>query len=516
LPGTDDDGDLSCKAHDLFPSRFGAKDGAAAAPGASGATANGLLAAGAAVRTGMPSADAGHSMMKPLCFVLMPFGRKPNDQGRIIDFDAVYQDVIAPAVDQANFEGIRADEERVGGTIHKPMFERLMLCEYAIADLTIANPNVYYELGIRHAMRPRSTVLLNASGTRLPFDLALVRAIPYNLDDEGKPATAHDDARQIAAQLGALSGVSGPDSPVFQLVEGLTAVNIAHEKTDIFRERAAYSNEVKSRLKTAREQGGKAALTALDKIADNPALRQLADVDAGIVVDLLLSYRAVDGYQQMVDLYRHVAPELQRAPIMQEQYAFALNRLGRGTEAERVLLTLIEQRGASGETNGLLGRIYKDRWQQARDAKEGIRAAGELKRAIDAYSAGFDADWRDAFPGINAVTLMEMQDKPDPRQKDMLPVVRYAALHRARRTNADYWDHATMLELAVLGSDQSDAVEWLQNAVASLREAWEAESTKRNLGLIRQRREQRGEDGAWIGEVEGELQKAADRIRAGG
>src|SRR5579863_4525442 len=119
--------------------------------------------------------------MNHLCFVLMPFGQKRHELGHIIDFDAVYKDMIAPAIAAANLEPIRADEEHVGGAIHKPMFERLMLCEYAIADLTIANPNVYYELGIRHAMRPRSTVLLNASGTRLPFDLAIARATPYEL-----------------------------------------------------------------------------------------------------------------------------------------------------------------------------------------------------------------------------------------------------------------------------------------------------------------------------------------------
>jgi len=454
--------------------------------------------------------------MKPLCFVLMPFGSKPDDQGRIIDFDAVYQKVIAPAVSKAELEGIRADEERVGGTIHKPMFERLMLCEYAIADLTIANPNVYYELGIRHAMRPRSTVLLSASGTRLPFDLALARAIPYSLGPDGIPSNPTEDAQSISNRLSDLGDVTGPDSPIFQLVEGLKPVDIAHEKTDIFRERALYSNEIKGRLKSARDQGGKAALAALEKIALEPALNRIAELDAGIVVDLLLSYRAAEGYQQMIDLYERVGPELQHAPIMQEQYAFALNRLGRGNEAERVLQSLIELRGPSSETNGLLGRIYKDRWQKARDANETFRAAGELRRAIEAYAAGFEADWRDAFPGINAVTLMEMQDKPDPRQKDMLPVVRYAALQRARRPSADYWDHATMLELATLADEQGEAADWLSNAVAAVREAWEAESTKRNLGLIRQRREQRGEEASWIGEVEAELQSAADRARVGG
>ena len=92
--------------------------------------------------------------MKPLCFVLMPFGRKSDGGGRTIDFDAVYNEIIAPGVTAAGMDVIRADQEQIGGTIHKPMFERLMLCDYAVADMTGANPNVYYELGIRHALRP--------------------------------------------------------------------------------------------------------------------------------------------------------------------------------------------------------------------------------------------------------------------------------------------------------------------------------------------------------------------------
>ena len=82
-------------------------------------------------------------------------------------------------------EVIRADQEQVGGTIHKPMYERLMLSDFAIADVTGANPNVYYELGIRHALRPRTTVMVFAEGTTLPFDVASQRGTPYRMDESG-------------------------------------------------------------------------------------------------------------------------------------------------------------------------------------------------------------------------------------------------------------------------------------------------------------------------------------------
>src|SRR3954454_14122819 len=116
----------------------------------------------------------------------MPFGRKRDATGRMeIDFDAIYKQAIEPAAKAAGVDVIRADEERGGGIIHKPMYERLLLAEIVVADLTFANANVFYELGVRHAARPRSTILMYAQIGQLPFDVAPIRAIPYKLDDDG-------------------------------------------------------------------------------------------------------------------------------------------------------------------------------------------------------------------------------------------------------------------------------------------------------------------------------------------
>jgi hypothetical protein len=130
-------------------------------------------------------------MTRPLCFVVMPFGRKTSPEGLVVDFNQVYQQLIAPAIDAAELEPLRADEEEIGGFIQKPMFERLILCEFAVADLTLANPNVFYELGIRHAVRPWSTVLLMAEGSRLPIDVHALRTLFYRLDANGEPDARH-------------------------------------------------------------------------------------------------------------------------------------------------------------------------------------------------------------------------------------------------------------------------------------------------------------------------------------
>jgi hypothetical protein len=185
----------------------------------------------------------------------------------------------------------------------------------------------------------------------------------------------------------------------------------------------------------------------------------------------------------------------------------ALNRAGRSDEAERVLLDLLRKRGPSSETYGILGRVYKDRWEEASKRGEAFLARGLLDRAIDAYLRGFEADWRDAYPGVNAATLMEIKEPPDTRRQQLIPVVRYAVGRRIAAGKPDYWDHATRLELAVLAKDEQEAGAALGDALALVRESWEPETTARNLRLIREARERRDEGAPWAQEVEAALDR---------
>ncbi|TAN53901.1 MAG: DUF4071 domain-containing protein [Rhodospirillales bacterium] len=435
--------------------------------------------------------------MKPFCFVLMPFGTKPDEAGRLIDFNAVYASIIEPAIRNAGMEPIRADRETSGGIIHKAMFERLMLCDYAIADLTTANANVFYELGIRHGIRPHSTVLIFGHGSRLPFDVGPLRGLPYGLDDVGQPSSPEQDREALATRLEA-AREPVEDSPLFQLVSEYKAPDIARLKTDRFRELVTYSRTIKRNLDLARKTGVAA-------VADIETGLSLRDADPAILIDLFLSYRAVEAFEHMVDLAPRLPELLAKTVLVQEQLGFALNRLKRRDEAEAVLTQLIAERGPSSETNGILGRVYKDRWDEAKQAGNEALAQGYLKKAIETYLAGFETDWRDAYPGINAVTLMEITDPVDPRQAELLPVVRYAVKRRLIGKSPDYWDHATLLELAVLANDRAGAEAALADALASVRESWEPKTTARNLGLIRDMRNKRGEDAGWIREVEQNL-----------
>ncbi len=180
----------------------------------------------------------------------------------------------------------------------------------------------------------------------------------------------------------------------------------------------------------------------------------MANLESGVVVDLMLSYRSQKAFREMISLVAKMAPPLQATVMIQEQFALALNRAGEAERAERVLLDLIEKRGPSSETYGILGRIYKDQWSAACEAGDDLLAIGVLDKAISAYLKGFETDWRDAYPGINAATLMELREPPDPRRGEIIPVIQYSVTRRIAQGNPDYWDYATLLEVGLLAANQ--------------------------------------------------------------
>jgi hypothetical protein len=457
---------------------------------------------------------------KPFCFVLMPFGIKDDPTGRArIDFDRVYQLAIKPAIAAAGMVPIRADEDRTGGILHKPMFERLLLCEYAVADLTTANANVFYELGVRHTARPCTTVAIFASHQPIPLDVAFLKAIPYQLGPNNAfgDAEANALADALTKRLVELDEMNRKgecvDSPLFQLVGEWKPPDLARLKTDVFRDRVEFNEAIKQRATRARGIAKKE-----EAIAELEAIRREAGgldrLETGVLIDLMLSYRAIGAWREMIELVESMPPVVARQVMVREQYGFALNREA-GSKAlppdERaalrrqaidVLESVVTDQGASSETCGLLGRIYKDLWEESRETKP-LLAEGHLDTAIRTYVRGFEADWRDAYPGINAVTLLDIRGDAESKQlRDrLLPVVRFSVEQRLNDAKPDYWDHATMLELSVLASDASAARRHLRDALVHVREHFEPETTARNLRLIAEARRARGEDVAWIEET---------------
>jgi hypothetical protein len=463
----------------------------------------------------------------------MPFGRKRDPSGGPdIDFDAIYKNGIEPAIRDAQLDPIRADHEVTGGIIHKAMFERLLLCDFAVADLTTANANVFYELGVRHGVRRQTTVSVFAEGQPMPFDVALLRALPYKLGagntfgpDEAAALRAAlarrlEEVRSLAAEQAATG------SPLVQLLQGYNTSELAHLRTDDFREQVDIVPALREQLRVARNL--KPAADAVQRLrAFEQSLPPLDAVEAGVIIDLYLSYRAVGGYEEMIALNARLPVVLRSTVLVREQLAFALNRLAakrEGSEreakreqAQKLLEELIAERGVNAESCALLGRIFKDRWDETR-AKEGLKARGHLRRAIVEYKRGFEADWRDALPGINVVTLLDIEGSSESlKERDrLLPVVRYSVEQRLRNKEPNYWDYASLLELDVIAGAGSPEIErQLEDALANVRESWEPETTARNLRLIAEHRRARNAETGTLDAVITELERAAAAKRGG-
>src|SRR5712692_1292518 len=111
-------------------------------------------------------------------FVAMPFGTKEK-----IDFNKIYDEYIKPALEDAGFEVFRADEEQRAGNIRTDMFQELLLADLVVVDLSIDNPNVWYELGVRHGLRSRGVIQIQCRRDYLPFDVYVDRTLRYHIKD---------------------------------------------------------------------------------------------------------------------------------------------------------------------------------------------------------------------------------------------------------------------------------------------------------------------------------------------
>ncbi len=161
-------------------------------------------------------------MPKPICFMIMPFCKKPtqSEAGRgvpEIDFNALWDRAFAPTIIALSYEPVRADQD-VGALIITQMIERLYFADLVLADMTIPNGNVYYEVGLRHAAREVGCVLLAADWSKPLFDVTQMRTLRYPLPD-GDIGEA--TAQAISAAIkGPIESLARGVSPMFESISG--------------------------------------------------------------------------------------------------------------------------------------------------------------------------------------------------------------------------------------------------------------------------------------------------------
>lgn len=144
------------------------------------------------------------SALSMKAFVIGPIGDKDADDGSSArtayeEGIQIFEDVIAPACTAFGLEALRADMISRTGEIPEQIFRQLRDCPFVIADLTGANPNVMYELGLRHTTG-KVTIQIGEKG-RLPFDVAAIRTIMFKRTEAGLVQARKDLSKSLAANL---------------------------------------------------------------------------------------------------------------------------------------------------------------------------------------------------------------------------------------------------------------------------------------------------------------------------
>ena len=158
-------------------------------------------------------------------FIVGPFGKKrvaiTEGQSVEVDFDAIDQALIKPALARNGLEGETTEVIAAAGNIRVDMFEMLITYDLVIADISIDNANVFYEFGIRYGLRPKGTILLRSStpGTDTPFDLKTDRYIAYDRKDPGAVALLTQSIKETVLSI---HENGRADSPVFGLLPALS------------------------------------------------------------------------------------------------------------------------------------------------------------------------------------------------------------------------------------------------------------------------------------------------------
>jgi hypothetical protein len=448
--------------------------------------------------------------VRPHAFVIMPFGKKKGTDGAIYDFNAIYSNLIKPALEAAGFEPFRADEETTSGDILTDMFQELLLADLCIADMSIDNANVFYELGIRHAFRKRGVVHIQAGRGYMPFDVFNVRTIPYHITTEGvpDPTVLEKDKAAISrvARDTWASDIDAVHSPIFNLLDGLKEPDRKSLETPLATGFWREYNEWKQRVTVAERQKRIGDILLLTEEIRNPLIKEDAISEAG------LALKNMGRHELALTQYRRGLQVNSRNLMFRREEAFNLNRLGKVDEAIVKIESLLVDVPRDTETIAYLGRIYKEMWVQSwkwieeKDVR--LRTAFEsyhwLLKSFQTYLRGYSIDLDEFYPGVNAHTLgailvhladqFEDEAQADPEIQgvrsllsDLRGSLVFALQTKTQDERADYWAFISMGELLILTAEVPQQVSraYRKALTASRRNQFYLQSSLGQLEILR-------------------------------
>lgn len=452
-------------------------------------------------------------------FIVRPFGIKKvltkTNQVVEFDFDKVERELIQPSMKLANLKGGTTAEVFEAGDIREDMFSSLLTADVVIADVTIHNANVFYELGIRHALRNKATVLLKCSGfDETPFDIIGYRYQNYQLE---QPAAVVDN---LAKALKETISNNRVDSPVFNILPSLQT----QDPERFLALPSDFVNDVRSA--EAAKQGGTLALLAEEADAFDWKLAawrlvgeaqfKLKEFRAARITwekindekknDLEANDRLATIYQRLAEA-QPTKSDLRSSLVHKSSGSiqFFLQNEKTLTPAQRA------------EAYSLLARNFKTQWVsewlgQAPEKKivEAMHSSN-LERAIANYLKGFYENLNHFYSGINALGLLcvridlaerngndwangfnssrEAENelvKIKDQYNSLIPVIQASLKGESDKATRDAWLEVTKADLACLLSKNPDYVKTTyRNAIQGI-SPFNLDSVARQLQLYKE------------------------------
>lgn len=436
---------------------------------------------------------------KGTCFVVMGFGKKTDfETGRTLDLDMSYQNLIKPAVEAAGLTCLRADEIVHSGMIDVPMYEQLLNADVVVADLSTSNKNAYYELGVRHALRPHTTLVIAEDGIKaFPFDVNHVAVRQYHHLGED---IGVKEARRFTAELARAIGEilkqqpRAKDSPVYTLLNRLSPPVIAKAL------QAALAPETaKAGADDSRPAEPKSVHCLLMQQVDE-AQKQGNFLQAKVLLSSVREMMKPAG-EKPEDPYI-----LQRLALLTYKSRYPSEEAAL-KEARDILTGLGPFTSNDTETLGLWGAVHKRLWHSTGDPSY-------LDEAVRGYERGFYLR-NDYYNGINLAFLLNVRSAsnakrpavsvpPDSLQAEPGQAEAIADFVQARRIRREviaicraflegegmppatrYWATATLAEAHIGVGDDERGGALLNQALAMPVDDWMKTSTREQLAKLK-------------------------------
>ena len=430
----------------------------------------------------MPEAE---SAPRPFCFMVMPFGKRASgssspDAPPEIDFDALWDRSFRPALEKLGYAAIRGDDRALTSNILRDILECIALSDLVVADITATNANVFYELGLRHAVPGEGKcVMLAASWAQPPFDVQGMRQLRYALPKIG--LTDADYKRVEDALVAGIPVVEGFDTPM-SLVSGYPQPKQTDAKA--FAKRMREIEEFQAAVRGVRLAPKAERRAAAQALLARFAAR-LGDRHAnipGVVRELVATTRDQVGWCETLELIEKLPQPLRDDAFISEQALLAQAKLGDPRTAIAKVEQLIAKLGSTPEREGLLGGRWKQVFGLAQDDE--VRAEA-LDKMIEHYTRGMELDLNEYYCACNLPRRLRQRGTADDlaQAAAIVPLVIRAAQRTLRRNPEDRWALFTLLGTSFDAADANAARKYLDMVKKAKPADWEVKATLDDVEL---------------------------------